>query len=91
MGRLRANSDYYVAAQTADPLTNPTWSYNIPVQRDGTFSAEVKSPVAGQVKVYLYTNYINDLTLIGNGQYINETPVHFTVQFYQGGDSTFRI
>jgi hypothetical protein len=70
----------FVTVVFGGDMTNPIWSYNIPVQSDGSFSAEVKSPVAGETNIYLYTNYINDLTSLGNGQNISETPVHFTVQ-----------
>jgi hypothetical protein len=74
----------FVTVLFGGSLISPDWSYNIPVQSDGSFAAELKSPVAGQTTIDLYTNYIQDLTMLGNGQSVTDMPVQFSVQLPTG-------
>lgn len=54
----------------------PTWSYAIPVNADGSFSALVRSPVSGSnVTMTFFTKYVEDMTAWGNGENTVDSPL----------------
>ncbi|WAH37810.1 transglutaminase-like domain-containing protein [Alicyclobacillus dauci] len=53
----------------------PVWSYAIPVNSQGNFAADVRSPESGKnVQLTLFTQYTKDMTNWGNGQDAVDNP-----------------